>query len=73
MQSIEGKLIIGLNEKQIKEILPENELNDVSQAISELMIWAIPHWEWVRSVKVGAVNVGLAMVVLLNVTGMPTN
>ena len=54
---VEGKMIVGLNEKQIMDILPKGEIIDCSHGILALNQWAVPHWDWVKSVQVGAVQI----------------
>lgn len=54
---IEGKLIVELDQAKIMQILPIEEVNDASHGVLLLNQWAVPHWDWVKSVGVGAVQV----------------
>lgn len=53
----EGKLTIGMNKKEIDGILVEGEIMDPSHGILELNKWALPHWDWLVTAKIGSVKV----------------
>ncbi len=52
-----GKLLVELTQKKIEEILPIGEIENVSEGIISIAKWAVPHWDWAESVKIGAVQV----------------
>ncbi len=53
----EGKLIVELDQAKIMQILPMDEVINTSEGVTFLNQWAVPHWDWVKSVQVGAVQV----------------
>jgi hypothetical protein len=50
-------MIVEISVRKIDEIIAKGEIVDCSHGLLILNQWAIPHWDWVDSVKIGAVQV----------------
>lgn len=55
----EGKLTIGINKNEINGILAEGEITDPEQGILALNRWAIPHWDWLVTARIGSIKINL--------------
>lgn len=53
----EGVLKIKITDEIIQnEILPKDEFENQAQAITAIFKWAVPHWDWARNLKIGAIK-----------------
>lgn len=53
----EGTLTGKLNSSTIDSILVPGELTSPEEYLDALNAWAIPHWDWVELMKIGAVKI----------------